>query len=86
MVFKIFFFSCLDHLGPRTLTYMIPVLIQISKHFNYHKQISDPIGDTSSLINCVNGIISVYSQSNLNEESFKSIIGVSYFILFYFSY
>lgn len=60
---------------------MTSTLIQISKRFNHHKQISDPIGDISSLINCTSNIISVYSQLNLNEESSKSIIGVSYYII-----
>lgn len=72
----------LDYIGPRILISLMASLIQISRHYNYLKQIDNPINDMSTLINCVCSIISTLSESKYNEECFTTIIGVSLFEFF----
>jgi len=55
---------------------MIGTLAKIAKHLHYLKLV-DKLKDTTSLTSCVCSIISVLSESNFNENLFKSIIGVN---------
>lgn len=69
----------LDNLGPRVLISLMASLTQITKHYNYLKQIDNPVNDMSTLINCVCCVISTLGESKYNEDCFTTVIGVSLF-------
>lgn len=61
---------------------MVTTLVIVSKHFYYQKRLNNLVDDNiSTVTNCVCSIVSFLSESKYDEQSFKSIIGVSLFKL-----